>query len=81
MTPKPQLSRDEMIGRFWAEVRNRLKETYKRKDDQADLGIGRYRGDTERRGIGDAVYNQGVERTAEVVNGVIEIGLPGDTPS
>ena len=64
--------REEMIGQFWADVRNRLKEPpYGRDDDEADMGIGRYRGDTERRGLGDAVYNQGVERTAEIVDGVI----------
>jgi hypothetical protein len=78
MTPLSRPSRDEMIGKFWVEVRTRLKETYLRKNDEADLGIGRYRGDTERRGIGDAIYNQGVERTAEIVNGVIEDGLPGE---
>jgi hypothetical protein len=81
MTTPPMLSRDEMIGRFWSEVRNRKNETHKRKHDKADLGIGRYRADTERRGIGDAVYNQGVERTAEIVNGVIDNGLPGNRPS
>jgi hypothetical protein len=81
MTPALRPSRDEMIGHFWAEVRSRLKNTHARNDDQADLGIGRYRGDTERRGIGDTVYNQGVERTAEIVNGVIENGLPRDRPN
>ena len=70
-----------MIGHFWAEVRSRLKNTHERNDDQANLGIGRYRADTERRGIGDTVYNQGVERTAEIVNGVIENGLPQDRPN
>jgi len=81
MTPEERSSRDEMIAQFWTEVRTRLKDSYRRKDDLVDLGIGRYRGDTERRGIGDAVYNQGVERTAEIVNGVIDKGLPKDVLS
>ncbi len=72
MTIKPPRSRDEMIGGFWADVRTRLKQTYKRTDDQVDLGIGRYRNDTERHGLGDTVFNQGVEYTAEIVNGVID---------
>ena len=57
-------------------MRERLIGHHRRKADLADLGIGRYRWDTERRGLGETVYNQGVERTAEVVNGVIEHGLP-----
>ena len=81
MATAPRPNRDEMIGHFWAEVRSRLKQAHRRDDDQADLGIGRYRGDTERRGLGEVVYNQGVERTAEIVDGVIANGLPGDRPS
>jgi hypothetical protein len=80
MMPATQLNRDDMIGQFWEGVRNRLKETYRRSDDQADFGIGAYRHDTEQRAIGDAVYNQGVERTAEIVNGVIENGLATTRP-
>jgi hypothetical protein len=76
MAPKPHLSRVEQIAQFWNDVRDQLVQHHGRKPDQADLGIGRYRGDTERRGLGEAVYNQGVERTAEVVDGVIENGLP-----
>ena len=76
MSPKPLLDRGELIAQFWDGVRGRLMQHHGRKPDQADLGIGRYRWDTERRGLGDSVYNQGVERTAEVVNGVIENDLP-----
>jgi hypothetical protein len=76
MSPKPLLDRGELIAQFWDGVRERLMQHHSRKADQADLGIGRYRWDTERRGLGDSVYNQGVERTAEVVNGVIENDLP-----
>ena len=76
MSSQPQLDRSEMSAQFWDAVRDRVMKHYHRKADEADLGIGRYRGDTERRGLGEVVYNQGIERTAEVVNGVIEFGLP-----
>jgi hypothetical protein len=76
MSPGQQLDRSDLIAQFWDAVRGRLIQHHGRKADQADLGIGRYRWDTERRGLGEAVYNQGVERTAEAVNGVIEHGLP-----
>ena len=66
----------EQIAEFWNNVRDRLIHRHQREPEQADRGIGQYRGDTERRRIGEAVYNQGVERTAEVVDGVIGHGLP-----
>lgn len=66
----------EQIAEFWNEVRQRLIGHYRRQPDEAEQGIGKYRLDTERRQIGEAVYNQGVERTAEIVDGVIEFGLP-----
>jgi hypothetical protein len=76
MSQQPQVERGELIAQFWNAVRERLLQHYRRKADLADLGIGQYKWDTERRGLGEVVYNQGVERTAEVVNGVIESGLP-----
>jgi hypothetical protein len=68
--------RDDAVTQFWSEVRSKLQRDYRRDRDQADLGIGKYRMDTERRKLGETVFNQGVDRTAEVVNGVIENGLP-----
>ncbi len=76
MAQEAQLSRDELIGLFWDEVRKRLIEHHHRHRDEVYFGIGRYRSDTERLGIGDVVYNQGIERTAEVIDGVIDYGLP-----
>jgi hypothetical protein len=79
MTAHPRPTRDEQIAAFWNEVRRRLIDHHHREPDQADLGIGRYRLETERRKLGDTVYNQGVEQTAEIVNGVIEYGpLPDE---
>jgi hypothetical protein len=75
---KPELG--EQVTEFWNQVRGRLIHHHERSPDEADLGIGRYRLDTERRRIGEAVYNQGVERTAEIVDGVIKYGLPGQLP-
>lgn len=68
--------REELICLFWREVRDRLINNHHKKPDEADLGIGRYRGETERRELGDVVYNRGSEQTAEIVNGIIENGLP-----
>jgi len=76
MAPFRQSDPFEQAAEFWNSVRERLIDRYKREPQQADHGIGEYRADTERRRIGEAVYNQGVERTAEVVDGVIGKGLP-----
>ncbi|HEY1064697.1 MAG TPA: hypothetical protein VGE52_01245 [Pirellulales bacterium] len=69
-------NRDQLIAEFWSEVRSRLIKHHHRNPDEADLGIGRYRGTTERRGLRDVIYNQGVEETAETVDDVIKHGLP-----
>ncbi len=74
-----EFDRDRMIGDFWETVRRDLVDKYKKSPDQADLGIGRYRRELYLREIGDLVYHQGDERTAYVVNGIIDNGLPGDT--
>jgi hypothetical protein len=71
-----QERRDELIGEFWAEVHSRLVRHHHRSGDDADRGIGQYRDALHRRGVGDLVYHQGIEKTAEVVNGIIEHGLP-----
>ncbi|QDU75350.1 hypothetical protein Pan97_23800 [Bremerella volcania] len=71
-------SREEMVGRFWMDVRTRLTKVFELSEERADMGIGRYRYETELREIGDAVYNQGVELTADIVNDVILNGRPRD---
>ena len=76
MIAEPQLIRDELVSQFWNDVRATLINNHQRNTNQAVMGIDQYRSDTERLGLRDVVYNQGVERTAEIVDGVIENGLP-----
>jgi hypothetical protein len=64
--------REELTGRFWVDVHERLIEKHQRTSSEADKGIGRYRNELETHGVGDTVYNQGVARTAEIVNGLID---------
>lgn len=71
-----QDERDRLIAEFWDSVRMRLLKHHHRSPDEADLGIGRYRHALDTRQVGDLLYHQGVERTAEVVNGVIDFGVP-----
>jgi hypothetical protein len=80
MASETRLSREESAAEFWADVRVALGKRYERYGDEADLGIGRYRRAVELLGLGDVVYNQGVERAAEVIDSVIEHGLPTDIP-
>jgi hypothetical protein len=68
--------RDAMIAGFWNDVCRRLIGHHNRPAVEAAAGIDHYRWDTERRQLGEAVYNQGVERTAEVVEGIIQCGIP-----
>jgi hypothetical protein len=70
-----QEKRDELIGKFWGSVRERLIEHHKRSEELADRGIGNYRHLIHRKGVGDLVYHQGVERTAEVIDGLLQHGV------
>ncbi len=76
MSVLQQINRDALITEFWDSVRRRLISHYDKSPKAADLGIEQYREDTQRHGISEVLYNQGVEHTAWVVNGVIEHGLP-----
>ena len=76
MLPVRQDERDRLIGEFWGSVRARLIEHHRRSAGEADRGIGQYRHVIYQRGVGDLVYHQGVEKTAEVVEGIIQGGLP-----
>jgi hypothetical protein len=71
-----QDERDRLIGEFWGSVRARLIDHYHRSQSDADRGIGQYRHVIYHRGVGDLVYHQGVEKTAEVVDTIITHGLP-----
>jgi hypothetical protein len=77
VSPSGRPSRADLKKDFWDEVRETLIDEYDRSPQDADGGINRYRLDTERRKLGEIVYNQGVERTAEIVEGVLVHGLPG----
>jgi hypothetical protein len=70
-----QDERERLVGEFWSTVRLQLMKHHKRSEDQADCGIGRYREEIHQRGVGDLVFNQGMERTAEVIDGLLEHGL------
>jgi hypothetical protein len=71
-----QEERDRFIGEFWSDVRARLIDAHGRAAEDADRGIGLYRHEVFRRGVGDLVFHQGVERTAEVIAGILDHGLP-----
>jgi hypothetical protein len=76
MLPVTQDERERLIGEFWSSVRLRLMKHYKRCEDQAARGIGRYREQIHQRGVTDLVFNQGMQRTAEVIGGLLEHGFP-----
>jgi hypothetical protein len=65
-----------LVTEFWAEVRARLIDRHGRKPLEAERGISRYRSDTEKLELGDVIYNKGVERTAEVIDGCLKHGWP-----
>lgn len=69
---------------FWDDVRELLTApggSYRHTPQRAAQGIETYKQDVlRRRGlpeIPDAVYNQGEEHTAAIIDGVIRQGLPG----
>lgn len=74
-------SKPELEQRFWQTVRSLLNKNFGHSAKIAQNGI-----DTYKRSIGGAdsglwavpetVYNQGEEKTAEVVDGIIKTGLP-----
>jgi hypothetical protein len=64
--------RNELISEFWLSVRERLISEHRREPLQADSGIRKYRHALESRGVGDTLYNQGVELTAEAVDALVD---------
>jgi hypothetical protein len=68
MKPTVIPERDDLVGRFWGDVRSRLTGVHDLTDDQADLGIARYRGFAEQHLLGDTVYNRGAARVAETIH-------------
>jgi hypothetical protein len=72
-----QAERDDLIRTFWEEVRLKLIKQYGHSEDQADLGILRYRRALDAHQVGDLLYHQGEAWTAEIVDGLIKQGMPG----
>ena len=75
-----QLSWADVEKQFWDTVQRLLTETYRCSEYEARNGIATYQHEIERHGFAEAVYNQGEERTAEVVDSVIRTGLPVIVP-
>lgn len=69
--PPPKLQEQ-----FWEGVRDLLTERHGRSRLEADQGVETFRREVDSHEFHDAVFNQGEEQTAEVVNRVIQAGLP-----
>jgi hypothetical protein len=68
-------TRDEATNHFWSDVLELLTEKYHRPRDQAQRGIEQYKQEVLPR-VGEVAHNQGEERTAKVIDGIIESSLP-----
>jgi hypothetical protein len=68
----------EVVSRFWDGVRELLTGKHLRPESDANRGIDTYRelAEDQERYFLDAVYNQGEERTAEVIDAGIRDGWP-----
>lgn len=64
---KSAKSRREAENQFWKNVKDLLTKERRHKPDQAQAGIAKYKQDAKRLG-GEAVFNQGEERTAEAIH-------------
>lgn len=63
-------TRREAEKRFWENVKDLLTREHRHKPDKAKAGIDKYKREAKRLG-GDAVFNQGEERTAEAIHRAI----------
>jgi hypothetical protein len=72
--------RQAAIDQFWNDVKELLTQKHGHSDRQAQQGINQYRQATVNK-LGEVVYNQGEEKTAEVIDGVIRSGLPASIAS
>jgi hypothetical protein len=70
-------NRKEAADQFWSDVEDLLTQKYKHPAPKARAGIAKYRGAVDDGGkTPEAVYNQGEEQTARVIDAVIKKGLP-----
>lgn len=67
---EPAKTRREAENQFWKNVKDLLTKEHRHKPDQAQAGISKYKQDAEGLG-GEAVFNQGEERTAEAIHRAI----------
>jgi hypothetical protein len=72
----PANNRQEAADRFWSDVEDLLKQKYRHPAAKARRGIDDYRREVNDRNLGEAVYNQGEEQAAKVIDAVIKDGLP-----
>jgi hypothetical protein len=72
-------TRKDAEKQFWTDVEELLTQKYRHPDCKAREGIDAYQREIARPKLGEAVYNQGEEQTAKVIDGIIRNGLP--TPS
>jgi hypothetical protein len=64
------------VQRFWEDVQKLLEREHHHDPARARAGIKSYQQMIDQHGFADAVYNQGEERTAEVIDAGIRDGFP-----
>ena len=74
-------SKPELEQRFWQGVKSLLNTKFGHRPSIAQHGIDDYKrsiggADSGLWGIPEVVYNQGEEKIAEAVDGIIKTGLP-----
>lgn len=69
-------SRPEAEKRFWEDVKELLRSSHGHSEQQAKEGINKYRQEVARRKLGEVVYNQGEEKAAKVIDGILSNDLP-----
>ena len=72
----PANNRQEAADRFWSDVEGLLEQKYGHPAAEARRGIDEYQREVNDRNLGEAVYNQGEEQAARVIDAVIKDGLP-----
>jgi hypothetical protein len=71
--------RQSAIDRFWNDVENLLTRQYHHASKTSRQGIDAYRREVASHNLDEAVFNQGEEQVARVVDGLIKHGHPIST--
>jgi hypothetical protein len=74
-SPSKTTTRDEAAEQFWCDVLELLTQKHGRAPTEAEQGIDQYKREVLPR-VGEVAFNQGEERTAGVIDGIIANGLP-----